>query len=151
MSVNKKRSNRVNNDIVAYKNYINMKKKEIDRITDDPEKEVVLIKDIIQKQEKLLKKYDEVLKKHGVNAHFSEERGYVIALKDILKKIKAIVKAGNDVPDVYYNEVEADIGSIYLWKEASKEEVIEIINSYDIYDVIAKNIPKRLLLDDDIY
>lgn len=86
MSVNKKRSNSVNNDIVAYKNYINMKKKEIDRITDDPEKEVVLINDIIQKQEKLLKKYDEVLKKHGVNAHFSEERGYVIA-KNIPKRL----------------------------------------------------------------
>ena len=94
---------------------------------------------------------DEVLKKHGIDAYFSEDRTYIIALRNILKKVKEIIEKGNDVPDVYYNEIEADIASLYLWKEATKEEVVKIINSYGIYDVVANNIPRKLLLDDNIY
>lgn len=75
----------------------------------------------------------------------------MIALKNILKDIKKIVEAGNDVPDVYFNEVEADITSLYLWKEATREEVLKVIESYGIYDIIANNISKRLLTDDNIY
>ena len=136
---------------IAYKSYIDMKKKELDNLIDEQEKEIALMRDIIQKQKDLLKKYDEVLKKHGIDAHFSEDRTYIIALRNILKKVKEIIEKGNDVPDVYYNEIEADIASLYLWKEATKEEVVKIINSYGIYDVVANNIPRKLLLDDNIY
>lgn len=136
---------------IAYKSYIDMKKKELDNVIDEQEKEIALMRDIIQKQKDLLKKYDEVLKKHGIDAYFSEDRTYIIALRNILKKVKEIIEKGNDVPDVYYNEIEADIASLYLWKEATKEEVVKIINSYGIYDVVANNIPRKLLLDDNIY
>ncbi|MGN1013087.1 MAG: hypothetical protein ACI4ON_04585 [Clostridia bacterium] len=153
MFINKKKEynkNYITNNI-AYKSYIDMKKKELDNVIDEQEKEIALMRDIIQKQKDLLKKYDEVLKKHGIDAYFSEDRTYIIALRDILKKVKEIIEKGNDVPDVYYNEIEADIASLYLWKEATKEEVVKIINSYGIYDVVANNIPRKLLLDDNIY
>lgn len=150
------KSNKVENkqkeiNNVAYQSYIDMRKKELDKILEEQEKEIALMKDIIQKQKSLLKKYDNIFKKYGIDSQFSEDRAYMIALKNILKDIKKIVEAGNDVPDVYFNEVEADITSLYLWKEATREEVLKVIESYGIYDIIANNISKRLLTDDNIY
>lgn len=153
MFVNKKKEDDkcVTVDNIGHKNYIDMRKKELDKLIDEQEKEIALLRDIIQKQKELLKRYDKVLNKYGIDAHFSEDRAYMMALRDILKKVREIIDKGDDVPDVYYNEIEADIGSIYLWREATKEEVIKTINSYGIYDMVAKNIPGKLLLDDNIY
>ena len=150
------KSNKVENkqkeiNNVAYQSYIDMRKKELDKILEEQEKEIALMKDIIQKQKSLLKKYDNIFKKYGIDSQFSEDRAYMIALKNILKDIKKIVEAGNDVPDVYFNEVEADITSLYLWKGTAKKEVLKIRGSYGIYDIIANNISKRLLTDDNIY
>ena len=135
----------------AYQNYIDMRKKELDKLLEEQEEEIALMKDIIQKQKKLLKRYDTILKKYGVDLQLENDNEYMIALKNILKEIKEMIESGNDVPDVYFNEVEADITSLYLWKEATREEVIKVIKSYGIYDIIANNISKRLLTDDDIY
>lgn len=135
----------------AYQNYIDMRKKELDKILEEQEEEIALMKDIIQKQKKLLKRYDTILKKYGVDLQLENDNEYMIALKNILKEIKEMIESGNDVPDVYFNEVEADITSLYLWKEATRKEVIKVIKSYGIYDIIANNISKRLLTDDNIY
>lgn len=135
----------------AYQNYIDMRKKELDKLLEEQEEEIALMKDIIQKQKKLLKRYDTILKKYGVDLQLENDNEYMIALKNILKEIKEMIESGNDVPDVYFNEVEADITSLYLWKEATREEVIKVIKSYGIYDIIANNISKRLLTDDNIY
>lgn len=128
-----------------------MRKKELDKILEEQEEEIALMKDIIQKQKKLLKRYDTILKKYGVDLQLENDNEYMIALKNILKEIKEMIESGNDVPDVYFNEVEADITSLYLWKEATRKEVIKVIKSYGIYDIIANNISKRLLTDDNIY
>lgn len=72
-------------------------------------------------------------------------------LINIFKKVKEIIEVRNDVPDIYYNEIEADITSLHLWKKATRKEIVEIINSYWIYDFIENNITKRLLTDDNIY
>lgn len=135
----------------AYQNYIDMRKKELDKILEEQEEEIALMKDIIQKQKKLLKRYDTILKKYGVDLQLENDNEYMIALKNLLKEIKEMIESGNDVPDVYFNEVEADITSLYLWKEATRKEVIKVIKSYGIYDIIANNISKRLLTDDNIY
>lgn len=128
-----------------------MRKKELDKLLEEQEEEIALMKDIIQKQKKLLKRYDTILKKYGVDLQLENDNEYMIALKNILKVIKEMIESGNDVPDVYFNEVEADITSLYLWKEATREEVIKVIKNYGIYDIIANNISKRLLTDDNIY
>ncbi len=140
---------KINN--TAYQSYIDMRKKELDKILEEQEEEIALMKDIIQKQKSLLKRYDTILKKYGVDLQLENDNEYMIALKNILKEIKEMIESGNDVPDVYFNEVEADITSLYLWKEATREEVLKVIKSYGIYDIIANNISKRLLTDDNIY
>ena len=140
---------KINN--TAYQSYIDMRKNELDKILEEQEEEIALMKDIIQKQKSLLKRYNTILKKYGVDLQLENDNEYMIALKNILKEIKEMIESGNDVPDVYFNEVEADITSLYLWKEATREEVLKVIESYGIYDIIANNISKRLLTDDNIY
>lgn len=54
------KSNKVENkqkeiNNVAYQSYIDMRKKELDKVLEEQEKEIALMKDIIQKQKSLLK------------------------------------------------------------------------------------------------
>ena len=55
------------------------------------------------------------------------------------------------IDEIALLQARADITSLYLWKEATREEVLKVIKSYGIYDIIANNISKRLLTDDNIY
>ncbi len=63
-----------------------------------------------------------------------DERTYINQLKKDLVKLKNAIDNKNLTLDCEYCEIEADIESIYLWKEASKEEVEEIIEEYDFND-----------------
>lgn len=136
---------------LAQNNYFDMRKKELNKIIDEQEKELAMMKDLIQRQKQLLKKYDEVFQKYGIKTYYGEDRPYVCALLDILQKIKETLEKNEEIPDVYFYEVEADITSIYLWKEAKREEVIEIIKSFGNYNLVADHISPRLLTDDNIY
>lgn len=126
----KEEDKHINTNNILYKNYINMGKEELNKIIYKQEKEIELMEDIIKKQKSLLERYDNLLKKCGIDVRFNKESPYMSALINMLKKIKEIIETGNDVPDIYYNEIEADITSLHLWKKATRKEIVEIINSY---------------------
>jgi hypothetical protein len=125
--------------------------KKLKEIIEVQDKQIDLIKDTIKDAKILFKVIDELNRRKGKKTYYGEDRPYVCCLLRILKIIKETVENNEEVPDVYFYEVEADVASIYLWKEAKREEVIEIIKSFGNYNLVADHISPRLLTDDNIY
>lgn len=88
----KEEDKHINTNNILYKNYINMGKDELNKIIYKQEKEIELMEDIIKKQKSLLERYDNLLKKCGIDVRFNKESPYMSALINMLKKSKKLLK-----------------------------------------------------------